>query len=86
MVMRRRADSSDKHVARTAQRWLRPLVLISVTAFLASCAGPLAELPDIAKLPDKMMNKDQQQAKISEMLAKGQSHQSEAAKEIENQK
>jgi hypothetical protein len=86
MIMQRRADSSHKQVVRTAKRWVHALVLISVTAFLASCAGPLGELPEIAKLPDKMMNKDQQQAKINEMLAKGQSHQSEAAKEIENQK
>ena len=36
--------------------------------------------------PQKVLSKDEQQAKVNEMIAKGQSHQTEAAKEIENGK
>jgi hypothetical protein len=47
---------------------------------------PLTQLPDITKLPQKVLNKDEQQGKVNEMIAKGQKHQDEAAKEIENGK
>jgi hypothetical protein len=57
-----------------------------VAAFLASCSSQLAEPPALAKLPEKVLNKDEQQTKINEMAAKGQAHQTEAAKAIENEK
>ena len=44
---------------------------------------PLAQLPDITKLPQKVLSKDEQQGKVNEMNAKAQTHQSEAAREIE---
>jgi len=47
---------------------------------------PLAQLPDVTKLPQKVLTKDEQQAKVNEMIAKAQKHQSETAKEIENGK
>jgi hypothetical protein len=47
---------------------------------------PLAQLPDVTKLPQKVLSKDEQQAKVNEMIAKGQKHQTETAKEIENGK
>ena len=52
---------------------------------MAGCAEtmPLAQLPDFYKLPEKVLSKDEQQTKVNQMIEKGQSHQAEAAKEIE---
>ena len=47
---------------------------------------PLTQLPDVTKLPEKVLNKDEQQGKVNEMITKGQQHQTEAAKDIENGK
>ena len=47
---------------------------------------PLAQLPDITKLPQKVLSKDEQQGKVNEMIEKSQKHQAEAAKEIEKGK
>ena len=72
-----------------ASRWISALALAAVTATLLSgCSEtlPLAQLPDITKLPEKVLSKDEQQAKVNEMIAKGQKHQTETAKEIENGK
>ena len=71
------------------RRWISALALAAVTAtLLSSCSEtlPLAQLPDVTKLPQKVLSKDEQQAKVNEMIAKGQSHQTETAKEIENGK
>ena len=68
-------------------RWISALALACVTAILlCGCSEtlPLAQLPDITKLPEKVLSKDEQQGKVNEMIAKGQKHQSEAAREIEN--
>ena len=68
-----------------ANRCLRTLVFASVTALL-SCSAPFAQLPDINAVPDKLLNKDQQQDRMGELAAKGQAHQSDTAKAIENEK
>ncbi len=47
---------------------------------------PLSQLPDITKLPQKVLSKDEQQGKVNEMIEKGRKHQDEAAKEIEKGK
>ena len=47
---------------------------------------PLAQLPDVTKLPQKVLSKDEQQGKVNEMIERGQKHQTEAAKEIESSK
>jgi hypothetical protein len=86
MVMKATAVSSWHLVAHVAKRCVRALVFVSVTALLVGCSTPLAQLPDLVNLPDKILNKDQQQSKISEMAAKGQAHQSDTAKAIENEK
>jgi hypothetical protein len=73
----------------TASRSISALALCAVTAtLLCSCSEtlPLAQLPDVTKLPQKVLSKDEQQAKVNEMIAKAQKHQSETAKEIENGK
>jgi hypothetical protein len=71
-------------------RWWSALALLAVAATLfgGGCSEtlPLTQLPDVTKLPQKVLNKDEQQGKVNEMIAKGQQHQTEAAKEIENGK
>ena len=62
--------------------------LVPLTLGLAVLGGcsQLAELPDITKLPQKVLSKDEQQGKVNEMIEKGQRHQTDAAKEIEKGK
>ena len=73
-----------------ASRCMSGLALIAVAATLSGggCSEtlPLTQLPDLTKLPQKVLSKDEQQGKVNEMIAKGQNHQTEAAKEIENGK
>lgn len=55
---------------------------------LSGCSEtlPLANLPDITKLPEKVLSKDEQQKAVNQMIEKGQTHQAEAAKQIEQGK
>ena len=64
------------------------LVAVAATLLGSGCSEtlPLTQLPDFTKLPQKVLDKDEQQGKVNEMIAKGQKHQSDAAKEIENGK
>jgi hypothetical protein len=66
-------------------RWIYALAPIALAALLAGCseALPLSQLPDLAKLPEKVLNKDEQKGKVSEMIEKRDRHEAEAAKEIE---
>ena len=63
-------------------------------ALIASCAAAmalagcsdtlsLARLPDLGRLPSKLLSKEEQSKSMSQMIEKGQTHQAEAAKEIE---
>lgn len=51
---------------------------------LSGCSEtlPLANLPDITKLPENVLNKDQQQKVMNQMIEKGQAQQAEAAKQM----
>jgi hypothetical protein len=67
--------------------------LIIVIGFCAStqlggCSDTLSltQLPDLTKLPQKVLSKDEQQGKVNEMIEKGQTHQAEASKQIEKAK
>ena len=66
-------------------RWICTLALIATTGHLAgrSDALPLSQIPDLAKLPQKVLNKDEQKGKVNEMIERRDSHEAEAAKEIE---
>jgi hypothetical protein len=69
-----------------AARWTFALASLAFgAAILGGCSEtmPLAQLPDLAKLPQKVLSKDEQQGKVNEMIEKSQRHQAEAAKEIE---
>ena len=71
------------------RRWTSVLAPLAVTATLLSgCSEslPLGQLPDVTKLPQKVLGKDEQQGKVNDMINRGQTHQDEAAKEIENSK
>ena len=67
-------------------RFAGSLVLLGLAAMLAggcSEATSLVRLPDIAKLPERILSKDEQQGKVNTMIEKGQKHRSDAVKEIE---
>ncbi len=43
----------------------------------------LVDLPNISRLPEKLLSKEDQAKTMNQMLEKGQNHQADAAKEIE---
>jgi hypothetical protein len=59
-----------------------------IGTMLGACSEtlPLANLPDITKLPEKVLSKDEQQKTMNQMIEKGQTHQAEALKQIEKGK
>ena len=65
--------------------WIHVLALIGMSAHLSGCSDalPLSQLPDLAKLPEKVLNKDEQKGKVNEMIEKRDRHEAEAAREIE---
>jgi len=69
-------------------RWIYTLGLMAMTAHLAGCSETLSfsQLPDLAKLPQKVLNKDEQKGKVNEMIEKRDRHEAEAAREIERGK
>ena len=75
-----------------AARWKSAVGLIAAGilagAILSGCSEtlPLVNLPDIAKLPEKVLTKDEQQKAMNQMIEKGQAQQAEAAKQIEKGK
>ena len=66
-------------------RMIYALALVGMTAHLAGCSDalPLGQLPGLAKLPEKVLNKDEQKGKVNEMIEKRDRHEAEAAREIE---
>jgi hypothetical protein len=57
-------------------------------ATLTGCSEtlPLANLPDITKLSERALSKDDQQKAMNQMIEKGQAQQAEAAKQIDKGK
>jgi hypothetical protein len=55
---------------------------------LVGCAETLrlAELPNVTRLPEKLLSKEEQQKTVNQMAEKAQTQQAEAAKEIEKGK
>ena len=66
------------------------LVAASLIAgvMLSGCSEtlPLVNLPDITRLPERVLNKDEQQKAMNQMIEKGQAQQAEAAKQIDKAK
>ena len=72
-------------ISRCTLRWRWPARRCRSGRLLARrCRLP--SCPISAKLPEKVLSKDEQQGKVNEMIEKGQTHQTEAAKEIEKGK
>jgi hypothetical protein len=69
-------------------RWICALALLGSAAGLGGCSGNalFPQLPEVGSLPEKVLSKDEQQGKVAGMIAQGQSHQTEAAKQIEKGK
>ena len=42
----------------------------------------LVDLPNISRLPEKLLSKEEQAKTMNQMIEKGQTHQADAAKEI----
>jgi hypothetical protein len=60
----------------------------SIGSALVGCAETmsLAELPNVTRLPEKLLTKEQQAQAVNNMAEKAQTQQAEAAKEIEKGK
>jgi hypothetical protein len=84
-AMKAAEQSSNHLIARARTRRWRILLIIAGMSLLPNCSAALNSiLPQIDKLPDKTLNKDQQQVKINEMATRAQTQPSEAAREIES--
>jgi hypothetical protein len=72
----------------TARSTCALLLAALIAPMLGGCSEtmPLTQLPDITKLPQKVLSRDEQQSKVNEMIERGQKHQTEAAREIEKSK
>ena len=74
-----------------AARWKLAMALVASATLGASLLGcaetlSLADLPNVTKLPEKLLSKEEQQKTVNQMAEKGQTHQAEAVKEIEKAK
>jgi hypothetical protein len=70
---------------------VRRMLAVAVATLAGAVGGcsetmSLAQLPDLTKLPEKVLSKDEQQGKINDMIEKSQNHGAEAAKQIESGK
>jgi hypothetical protein len=69
---------------RRASRLCRVIVVATTAGLLAGCADMgSTPLPELTRLPQKLLNKDEQTQAIAEMNQKKETHQSEALKQIE---
>jgi hypothetical protein len=59
---------------------------IGITLLGCSEVLPLADLPSVTRLPEKLLTKEEQAKAVSNMAEKAQTQQAEAAKEIEKVK
>jgi hypothetical protein len=60
----------------------------AIAVALVGCAETLslAELPNVTRLPEKLLSKEEQAKTVNQMAEKAQTQQAEAAKEIEKGK
>jgi hypothetical protein len=72
--------------------WKGAIYLVAAGLFAGCVLGgcsetlPLVNLPDITRLPERVLNKDEQQKAMNQMIEKGQAQQTEAAKQIDKGK
>jgi hypothetical protein len=61
--------------------------LITIACHLAACSAQnYQQLPDVVKLPQKLLSKDEQQTKINDMAARPRVKEEQAEKEIQDTK
>ena len=65
---------------------LRKCLTLASFVALSGCSAVPTSLPDTRKVPEKVLNKEEQQAKINAMILASKTHQGETAREIENGK
>jgi hypothetical protein len=72
----------------SAKMTLALLATLALATALAGCGQALdmVKLPDFVKPPETLLNKDQQKQTVNDMIEKGQTHQQEAAQQIEKGK
>lgn len=63
---------------------LRKFLALACVTALSGCSALPTALPDSSKLPEKVLSKEEQLAKINAMIAASKTHQRETAKQIEN--
>jgi hypothetical protein len=75
------------HIRDHAARCLA-FTMLGTVNLLVGCSSlsPLAQLPPLEKLPEQVLSTDAQHSKINDMIAQAQTHQSDAAKQIESAK
>ena len=63
------------------------LALITIACHLAACSSQnYQQLPDLVKVPEKLLSKDEQQARINDMGARQRAKVDQAEKEIQDTK
>ena len=61
--------------------------LITIACYLAACSSQNSQqLPDVVKLPQKLLTKDEQQARINDMAARPRAKEEQTEKEIQDTK
>jgi hypothetical protein len=78
----------DETVLRAMLTRAKLATLMTSACLVAACSSqqPYQQLPDVARLPERLLNKDEQQARIVDMTAKQRAKETQAEKEIEETK
>jgi len=68
--------------------WMATIATAAIAVALVGCAETLslAELPNVTRLPEKLLSKEEQAKTVNQVAEKAQTQQAEAAKEIEKGK
>ena len=72
--------------------WRSSLGILAVGLLVGAMFGgcsetlPLANLPSLTKMPEKVLTKEEQDRAMNQMIEKGQAMEAEAAKQIEKSK
>jgi len=63
------------------------MALITIACHLAACSSQNYEqLPEVVKIPQKLLSKDEQQTRINDMAARPRAKEEQAEKEIQDTK
>jgi hypothetical protein len=63
------------------------MALMAIACHLAACSSQNSQqLPDVVQLPQKLLSKDEQQARINDIAARSRAKEEQAEKEIQDTK